>query len=304
MSEKTQASAVEILDAPASEHGEGPVWDPTHEVLHWVDLTRGVVHHLRGDDSWTADHFDTEVTALAPHVDGGLVAATSDGFAYVSEGRLHPLSNVLADRPDLRMNDGGCDRAGRFLAGSMAYDAAPHAGTLHRLDLDGQVTTLAENVTIPNGLDWSPDGSLLYFTDSGAQVVTAYDYDHGTGAMTGPRTFLDFASVTGEPDGLTVDSEGNLWVAVWDGWQVRCYDPEGQLLLEIAVPVQRPTSVAFGGPELSDLFITTSSFGLSAAAVAAQPAAGRLLRSRSTAVGRSPDPCQVELTSIPTEEGR
>lgn len=291
-----QSGDLDIIEAAVSHHGEGPVWDQDGAVLHWVDLTLGAVHHLTADESWTSDRFDTEISAVAPHIQGGLIAATSDGFAHLSGSQLWSLSGVLATQPDIRMNDGGCDRAGRFLAGSMAYDATPAAGTLHRLELDARVTTLVEQVTIPNGLDWSPDGSLLYFTDSAAGLVNVYDYDQGTGVIAEPRAFLDFADVAGEPDGLTVDADGNIWVAMWDGWQIRCHGPDADLLFVLSLPVQRPTSVAFGGDQLRDLYITTSRYGLCADDLATQPAAGSLLRHRSSAVGRPADPCRVDLT--------
>jgi len=297
MRDSRAAGSLEVLPGAVCYHGEGPVWDVRDEILHWVDLTRGTVHHLAAA-AWTFDAYDTEITAIVPHVSGGLIATTSDGFAHLSGTDLRPISRILERNADVRMNDGGCDRAGRFLAGSMGYDAEPAVGILHRLELDGQVSTLLEGVTIPNGLDWSPDGSLFYFTDSAAGLITAYDYDQDTGAMVRPRTFLDFADVTGAPDGLTVDSEGNVWVAMWDGWQVRCYSPDSALLFELPLPVQRPTSVAFGGPGLRDLYITTSRYRLCAEALAAQPAAGSLLRYRSTAVGRPPSLCRADLTPI------
>jgi sugar lactone lactonase YvrE len=290
---------VHVVDAGVSHHGEGPVWSAADGVLHWVDLTAGVVHHLGPGDIWTFDCYDTEITAVAPHAAGGLVAATSGGFAHLSGARLAPLADVLGSTPALRMNDGGCDHAGRFLAGSMAYDAAPAAGTLYRLELDGRVTVLLEGVTIPNGMDWTSDGTTLYFTDSAAGKITAYPYDQTAGQLGRPRMLLDLAAEVGEPDGLTVDRDGNLWIAMWDGWQVRCHAPDGRLLREVPVPVQRPTSVAFGGADLADLYITTSRFGLSADELRDQPAAGKLLRVRPAGcAGRPAHPCRTDLTHL------
>jgi sugar lactone lactonase YvrE len=291
------AGDLEVLEAAPSHHGESPLWDSDAGVLHWVDLTQGFVHHLSANGTCTSHEIGTEIGAIALHIDGGLVAATTDGFSHLAGDQLRCVAGILAQQPGLRMNDGACDRAGRFLAGSMSYDGRPQVGSLHRLELDGRVSTLIDGVTIPNGLDWSPDGSLLYFTDSAARVVTAYDYDHESGAISRPRLFLDFAGADGEPDGLTVDSAGNVWVALWDGWEIRCYSPDAHLLDTLPVPVQRPTSVAFGGGDLRDLYITTSRYGLSRAAIAAQPAAGRLLRQRTAVVGRSPDACKADLTS-------
>jgi sugar lactone lactonase YvrE len=290
--------AVHVVDTGASHHGEGPIWSASEGVLHWVDLTGGVVHHLGAGDAWTFDRYDTEVTTVAPHAAGGLAAATSDGFAHLSDGALTHLSDILAETPTHRMNDGGVDIEGRLLAGSMAYDADPGAGTLYRLELDGGVSALLEGVTIPNGLDWSLDWATLYFTDSAAHTVTAYPYGRGIDLLGPPRVLLDLSQEAGEPDGLTVDRDGNLWIAMWDGWQVRCHAPDGRLLMELPLPVQRPTSVAFGGAYLTDLYITTSKFGLSAEQLRDQPAAGRLLHVQPTdRAGRPANLCRTDLTS-------
>ncbi len=184
----------------------------------------------------------------------------------------------------------------------MSYGAEPDAGALYRLDLDQQVEKIIEPVSIPNGIDWNADGTLMYFTDSATGLIKGYDYDVDTGILGSQRTVLDLSDAAGEPDGLTVDAEGNLWIAMWDGWEVRCYSPEGDLLYQLPVPVQRPTSVAFAGHSLTELYITTSRYGLSAEALAAQPAAGRLLRYRPGVAGRNPTLCRVQLTTFPTTE--
>jgi sugar lactone lactonase YvrE len=175
------------------------------------------------------------------------------------------------------MNDGACDPEGRFWAGSMAYDATPGAGSLFRVDRDGTLTTVLEGVTVSNGLAWDPDGRSLYYIDSATGGVDRFTYDRATGDVAGRRRMIEVPRELGEPDGMTVDADGCLWIALWNGGQVRRYDPGGRLLESVEVPVARPTSCAFGGRALDRLFVTTSRFGLDPGALSEQPLAGALL---------------------------
>jgi sugar lactone lactonase YvrE len=167
---------------------------------------------------------------------------------------VSPLAAVGHDRT-VRMNDGACDSAGRFWAGSMRLDEAPAGGCLYRLDPDHRVETICEGVTISNGIAWSPDDTLLYYVDTPTGAIDVFDFDPGTGSAVGRRVL---ARVDGHPDGLVVDAEGCLWVAFWGGGQVRRYSPQGELAEVIDVPAARTTKAAFGGPDLSDLYITTA----------------------------------------------
>ncbi|NYI03721.1 SMP-30/gluconolactonase/LRE family protein [Allostreptomyces psammosilenae] len=203
--------------------------------------------------------------AVAPLAAGaGFLAAAGTGFT-----RLAPDGNLISrtSLPDLegwpprRMNDAACDAQGRFWAGSMAYDAAPGAGALHRLDPDGTVVTVLKGLTVPNGPAVSPDGATLYLADSAEGTVYAYDMDPATGALSGRRVFFRLAPGNGSPDGMTVDDEGRLWSAVWGAAQVRCYAPDGRLLLTLDVPAQQPTSVCLTG---NRLIVTTARYGLPA----------------------------------------
>jgi sugar lactone lactonase YvrE len=289
------------LSVPTSHHAEGPVHDPATGTLHWVDLTAGAVHHLHPDGRTSTDRYPVEITAVAPHRDGGLIAATAHGFAHLRDGTLTPLASFLRDRPGIRMNDGAVDPAGRFLAGSMAYDARPRAGALYQLDLDGTVRTLLDGVTIGNGIDWSPDGTTCYVTDSGPRTITAYDYDPATGALANPRVLLRFTPADGEPDGLTVDAEGAIWTALWDGWQIRRHHPDGTLLGTVDLPVRRPTSLAFTGPGLDLLCVTASRVDLGPAELERQPAAGGVLALRPGVTGRPAPHCRVTLPTTSTD---
>ena len=167
------------------------------------------------------------------------------------------------------MNDGGCDAAGRFYGGTMAFDQRPGAGSLYRLDLDGTVTTVLEGLTVSNGLGWSPDGRTAYLADSGPGLVHAFAYDPGSGAFSDQRVLLDFARQDGVADGLTVDDEGCLWTALWGGGQVRRWSPEGDLLAVVDVPIPQVSCCAFAGPGLDLLVISTSAEGMGAAERAA-----------------------------------
>jgi sugar lactone lactonase YvrE len=180
------------------------------------------------------------------------------------------------------MNEGDCDPDGRFYCGSMAYDITPGAGTLYRLDSDGTTTTVLTGVTISNGLAWSPDGGTAYYVDTPTQRIDVFDYDTARG-LTERRTLLTIPADAGAPDGLTVDSEGRIWVALWGGSAVRCYEPTGTLVEQLTLPVSQVTACTFGGADLDELYITTSREGMAADD---EPRAGALFRARPGATGR------------------
>ena len=175
---------------------------------------------------------------------------------------MRELAQPEAGRTDVRMNDGACDPQGRFWAGTMAYDESPGAGTLYRLELDGSCTTVLTGLTIANGIGWSPDGSTMYLNDSGTGCLEVFRFEMSTGAITNRRTLVRSDQPGVVPDGLTVDEEGGIWVALWGGGAVNRYAPDGSLLASLELPVERPTSCAFGGPDRATLFITTAREGL------------------------------------------
>jgi sugar lactone lactonase YvrE len=233
----------------------------------------------------SADGRPIPIGAAAHRGSGGYVLAAADGFRLAGpDGRSEAGPWRPADMPDdVRFNDGACDPAGRFWAGTVAYDRRPGAGALYRLDPDGTITTVLEGVTESNGLGWSPDGAILYFIDSGEPEprVRSFDYDTGTGRIGWePYDLIGFPGGNVVPDGLVVDAEGCLWVAMWGGAEVRRYSPTGGLLATLPVPVSQPTCPAFGGPGLTDLYLTTAWQGLDEQQRAAEPLAGHLLRTR------------------------
>lgn len=229
-------------------------------------LTAPVAHHGEG-----RRHVSTVLAALRPRTNGGFVYAVKHGFA-LDEGPGTPilaLPRIWTD-PNVRMNEGGCDPDGRFYCGSMAYDLTPGAASLYRLDEDGMVSAVLSGVTISNGLEWDPTGTRAYYVDSATGGIDVLDYHPSTG-LTDRRRFASVSA--GSPDGLTVDAEGGVWVAIWGGSSVHRYDHDGQLSDIVELPVSQVSACTFGGEQLSTLYITTSREGLSNSD---QPAAGAL----------------------------
>ncbi|MGE5244179.1 MAG: SMP-30/gluconolactonase/LRE family protein [Betaproteobacteria bacterium] len=276
------------LDAHA-ELGEGPVWDERRACLFWVDIMRGLVHQFDPDTGVDRSiPVGQPVGAVMPTTEDDLVLAVRDGFARLdpASGAMRMIAAVDADRPERRMNDGNCDAAGRFWAGTMAIDERPGAGALYCLDPDGRVRTMLTGVTISNGLDWSDDGRVMYYVDTGSGRVDCLDVDPDTGDLGGRRGFVQVPADCGAPDGLTIDSEGGVWIALWGGSAVHRYSPDGRLVEAVRLPVTHPTSCAFGGPDLRDFYITTASTALTAGERAAQPLAGAIFRCRPGVAGR------------------
>ncbi len=277
-----------VLDAKA-ELGEGPVWDPVAACLYFVDITAGLVHRYDPETrSSRALPAGTMVGAVALTGAGDLLLAVRDGFIRLDPvtGLTRRIADVEADRPDQRMNDGKCDPCGRFWAGTMAFDERPGGGALYRLDTDGRVQTMLEHVTISNGIDWSDGGRLMYYVDTPTGSIDVFDFDVATGSIANRRSVARVEAGAGWPDGLTLDAEGCLWVALWAGGAIRRYSPDGALDRVVPVPVSHPTSCTFGGADFGDLYITSASCALTPEARLQQPLAGGLFRCRPGVCGR------------------
>lgn len=281
--------AVELVLDARADLGEGPRWDSRRQRLLWVDIMRGRVHAFTPSTGACRNFaVGRPVGALACATDGTLVLAVAGGFAHLDldAGRFEMLAAVEADRPQNRMNDGACDGAGRFWAGTMALDEGPGAGALYRLDPDLTVHTMLTGVTISNGLDWSPDGRVMYYVDSPTRRIDAFDFDTSTGAIANRRTLVDVPADAGVPDGLTVDAAGFVWLALWGGAALRRYAPDGTLERVVPLPVTHPTSCAFGGTALDELYVTSARRPLTAEEKARQPQAGGVFRLRPGVAGR------------------
>jgi sugar lactone lactonase YvrE len=241
--------------------GEAPVWDAAGRRLLWCDMERGVIHQARHDaDGWREDrcwNLRRSVAAAIPRVHGGIIVAGGIEFLMMDEaGHLSSFARLDADPALVRLNDAKCDPRGRLWAGTLAFDFSA-GGALYRVDPDGRVTLVIEGLGIANGMDWSPDGSIFYFTDSLAQRIDACDFDLAGGRLTRRRAFVQIAPGEGGPNGLTVDREGCVWVAVTGGGEVRRYSPAGELLARVCITTPGATSCAFGGDDTTELFITS-----------------------------------------------
>ena len=266
----------EQVTGPVAYHAEGPVWSDRWGGLRWVDMLAGDVLSLGPDGVVSRRHVATVAAALRPRRGGGAVLGVERGFALEDEdGRITPLPELWSDA-GVRMNEGGCDPDGRFYCGSMAYDRRPGGGALYRLGPDRTAKRVLDGVTISNGLAWSPDGTRAYYNDTPTHRVTVFDYERSAG-LAGARTFVEVPEPAGRPDGLTVDAEGGVWVALNGGGAVRRYSARGVLDVVVEVAARKVTACTFGGEDLGDLFITTSREGL---APGDEPRAGALFRAR------------------------
>ncbi|MDX3866522.1 SMP-30/gluconolactonase/LRE family protein [Streptomyces scabiei] len=273
---------VEQVTDPIAYHAEGPVWSPAWGGLRWVDMLAGDVLSLADDGTVTRRHVGEVAAAMRPRSQGGAVIGVERGFALEdADGTLTHLPALWDESRGVRMNEGGCDPDGRFYCGSMAYDKRTGAGTLYRLAPDGSVTVALTEVTISNGLEWSPDGARAYYNDTPTQRIAVFDYDRESG-LTGQRTFVTVPAEAGRPDGLTVDAQGGVWVALNNGGAVRRYSPAGVLDEVIELPAKKVTACTFGGPRLEELFITTSRENLEPTE---DPLAGSLFRARVDVAG-------------------
>lgn len=267
--------------------GEGPVWDHRAQRLYWVDI-EGFALHVYNPATRAHRVLPTGefIGSAAIRRSGGLIAALKSGFAAIDPetGSITPIADAESRLPGNRFNDGKCDPAGRFWAGSLALDEdnGEGLGNLYCLDADHNVHLKVPGVWISNGLAWTRDARTMYYIDSPKQRVVAYDYDNASGAIANPRAVIEApASEMGYPDGMTIDEEGMLWIAHWDGGHVCRWNPHtGKELAEIKVPVSRPTSCIFGGEDFGTLYITSARTRLKPEILAGQPLAGSIFKCR------------------------
>jgi sugar lactone lactonase YvrE len=278
--------AVEIAAGVADELGECPIWDARSGLLWWVDSRAPAVKCL--DPASAAVSLlplRETVGSIAFRERGGMLAATKSGIHFLDPvtGTLGVAARPEAHLPDNRFNDGRCDRAGRFWAGTMCDVRRDPAGTLYRLDPDLGCTPLRNAIIIPNGLAWSPDGRTMYFADTNRHAIWAWNYDSATGTASDERIFADTGA--GRPDGSCVDADGCLWNAEYGGWRLVRYSPAGKVDRVVELPIANPTCCCFGGSGLDILYVTTARQRLSAAELAAQPLAGSVLALRAGVQG-------------------
>jgi sugar lactone lactonase YvrE len=278
-----------VLDAKA-ELGEGALWDEQTGRLYWVDILNHALHVYN-----PAAHEDTSysVGQMASTVvlseTGGVLLAVENGFARfdLESGKLTILVDPEADIPSNRFNDGKCDPAGRFWAGTMDRSATiPNRGSLYRLDADLSVHTMLTGVSISNGIVWTADMKTMYFNDSTPYTVTAFDYDHAAGVISNPRVVIQIPKAMGMPDGMAIDRDGMLWIAHFFGGAVRRWNPHtAQVMETITLPTSNVTSCAFGGEQLDELYITTARDSLSEEQLRRETYAGGLFRVKLDTIG-------------------
>ena len=303
----TRALSADVAVPSQCYLAEGPVWDPARRLLRWVDVNPGHVHALdpaTGAHTWFAPagadgpavpRADAvPVGAVGLTRSGGLVLALVDGFAYGpaepdAGGRypLAPYDGFRVDRSVIRFNDGKPSPWGDFWAGTMPWRDGGPACSLYRLTPDGRVTELLGGVGLSNGLDWSDDRRAFFYADSRSGGVDVFAVDPETGGLGERRRFVTVDA--GIPDGLALDADGCLWLAVFGAGEVRRYTPAGDLDTVIALPVDQPTSLAFGGEDLATLYITTAREDMSPAEVAAQPHSGDIFACVPGTPGRLPN---------------
>jgi sugar lactone lactonase YvrE len=274
-----------LLDAKAI-LGEGPAWDARSQTLYWVDISRQQLHVTNTEDRFL--QLPDRVSCAAPCQSGGLIVAM--GLAFwrldVQTGALEKFAAPAGEPSTNRFNDGKSDPAGRFLAGTMDDAERQTTGSLYSLQPNGQITPLLHGVGISNGLAWSPDLGTLYFIDTPTRTVKAFKYDRDTGLLADARTVLQIPDGLGWPDGMTSDTDGCLWIAMWGGAAVTRWDPKhGRMLEAFRLPALNPTSCVFGGRELTDLYITSARKGLDRKSLREYPYSGAVFRLRTRSTG-------------------
>ena len=264
--------------------GEAPVWDRARRELVWVDIDRGLVHrHSPRAGTTTSVHVGQSVGCAVPRARGGLMLALRDGFAALPPGTRPAefLVPVEAERPRTRMNDGGCDSRGRLWAGTMSLDGDTRTAALYRLDPDLTLTRVLSCISVSNGIGWSPDDATMYYVDTPRRRIDVFAFDAASGTLGARRSVIEVAPEHGRPDGLAVDAEGGIWVALFGGAAVHRYDPGGALDERVELPVSQVTSCCFGDDDLATLYVTTAARG----DAAAEPLAGALFACRPGVVG-------------------
>ncbi len=274
------SEAVPVVDL-RTRLGESPLWSAAENAVYWIDIRGRTIHRWRYGaprdryDSWATG---LELGSIGLASGDTLIAARRDGFHIFdpADGSFTPILDPEPDHPENRLNDGKVDRAGRFWCGSVRDPNPAPVGVLYRLDAAGRCAAMEHGISMPNALCWSPDNRTMYFADSFARAIWAYDFDLASGGIANRRVFVALPEGVGSPDGATVDAEGFVWNAHMRGGRVTRYAPDGSIDRVIPVPAAKVTCCAFGGPELSTLYVTTGDFDMTDDERRDQPLAGGL----------------------------
>ena len=276
---------IRAISEVTSDLGEGPIWSADTNSVTWTDITQNTFHTADIDTGKTMSFgVPSMVGAIAHSKDGGYIAATQKGFARIGvDGKYSPLHSFLPD--DMRMNDGKVDPSGRFWAGSMALSFERGRGSLYVLEKDNSYRSILDDITLSNGMGWSPDAQYFYYIDSVPGVLKRFDYDLYTGHISNPKDLITFDSSSGIPDGMSMSSDGKIVIALWDGGRIEIYEPSGEKVSEITLGVSRPTSCTFAGPNRDILIVSTASQGIDQAD---EPLAGKILAVTGTGLSGLP----------------
>jgi sugar lactone lactonase YvrE len=276
---------IRAISEVISDLGEGPIWSANTNSVTWTDITQNTFHTADIDTGRTMSFgVPSMVGAIAHSKDGGYIAATQKGFARIGvDGKYSLLHSFLPD--DMRMNDGKVDPSGRFWAGSMALSFEKGRGSLYVLEKDNSYRSILDDITLSNGMGWSPDAQYFYYIDSVPGVLKRFDYDLYTGHISNPKDLITFDSSSGIPDGMSMSSDGKIVIALWDGGRIEIYEPSGEKVSEITLGVSRPTSCTFAGPNRDILIVSTASQGIDQAD---EPLAGKILAVTGTGLSGLP----------------
>jgi len=276
---------IRAISEVISDLGEGPIWSANTNSVTWTDITQNTFHTADIDTGKTMSFgVPSMVGAIAHSKEGGYIAATQKGFARIGvDGKYSPLHSFLPD--DMRMNDGKVDPSGRFWAGSMALSFEKGRGSLYVLEKDNSFRSILDDITLSNGMGWSPDAQYFYYIDSVPGVLKRFDYDLYTGHISNPKDLITFDSSSGIPDGMSMSSDGKIVIALWDGGRIEIYEPSGEKVSEITLGVSRPTSCTFAGPNRDILIVSTASQGIDRAD---EPLAGKILAVTGTGLSGLP----------------
>ncbi|XP_068687858.1 regucalcin-like [Montipora capricornis] len=292
------ACEISVVKERCAQLGEGPHWDESTRRLIWVDIFGQSVHLLdpiTGKDE--KYNFDGPVGAAVPRKKGGsLVVAAKRDFIFLDleTGKQEIVASIDGDKPGNRFNDGKCDPAGRFWAGSMGPEpiptkVVPHQGSLYSLNYDYKVQSHVDKISISNGIAWDTGKRIFYHVDTADRKIDAFDYDETSGALFNRRTVINVDPAIGHPDGMTIDVEGMLWVAIYNGWKIIRYDPDtGRCLSYVDLPVRIVTSCCWAGASYDELIVTSESARLTAEEKQEQPLAGSIFRIKNLGTNGSP----------------